>query len=171
MDYTTNLNLKKPAGTDNVKISDINENMDTLDSNIKTLQDKALTVTAGTWTPTATTGGGTVSASGNYYKIGKLVFVQFDMTLTANTSTDIITIGGFPFIAAQDAALTSYWCTSNLDTTSGDSDAFGVVANVKANTQTAQLRAWTDIGKDEELRWKSAGAGKMKFSGVYLATE
>lgn len=39
MEYTTNLNLKKPATTDNVKISDINENMDTLDSNIKSINE------------------------------------------------------------------------------------------------------------------------------------
>lgn len=41
MEQTTNLNLKKPATTDPVKISDINGNMDILDSNIKSLQDEA----------------------------------------------------------------------------------------------------------------------------------
>lgn len=38
--YTQNLNLKKPAGTDNVLISDINGNMDVLDAKAKNLDDK-----------------------------------------------------------------------------------------------------------------------------------
>lgn len=41
MEQTTNLNLKKPATTDPVKISDINWNMDILDTSIKSLQDEA----------------------------------------------------------------------------------------------------------------------------------
>lgn len=36
--YTTNLNLKKPAGSDNINIADINTNMDTIDSAVGTLQ-------------------------------------------------------------------------------------------------------------------------------------
>ena len=41
MEHTTNLNLKKPATTDPVKISDINGNMDILDTSIKSLQNEA----------------------------------------------------------------------------------------------------------------------------------
>ena len=44
--YTTNLNLKKPAGSENVAIGDINNNMDTIDqaygtlnSNVKALKN------------------------------------------------------------------------------------------------------------------------------------
>lgn len=35
VEYTSNLNLKKPAGTDTVLISDLNSNMDTIDAAIK----------------------------------------------------------------------------------------------------------------------------------------
>ena len=38
--YTTNLNLKKPAGSENVSIGDINNNMDTIDSAVGTLNDQ-----------------------------------------------------------------------------------------------------------------------------------
>lgn len=49
--YTTNLNLKKPAGSENVAIGDINNNMDTIDQAFGTLnsnitpKSKTLTVT------------------------------------------------------------------------------------------------------------------------------
>lgn len=38
--YTTNLNLKKPAGSENVAIGDINNNMDTIDQAYGTLNSK-----------------------------------------------------------------------------------------------------------------------------------
>ena len=37
--YTQNLNLKKPATSDNAKISDLNSNMDTIDTYCKNLND------------------------------------------------------------------------------------------------------------------------------------
>ena len=49
--YTTNLNLKKPAGSENVSIGDINNNMDTIDSAVGTLSDQIASV-SGTTTPT-----------------------------------------------------------------------------------------------------------------------
>jgi len=38
--YTTNLNLKKPAGSESVSIGDINNNMDTIDQAYGTLNSK-----------------------------------------------------------------------------------------------------------------------------------
>lgn len=40
MKYTSNLNLKKPDGTDIVDINDLNENMDILDTELARKQDK-----------------------------------------------------------------------------------------------------------------------------------
>lgn len=40
--YTTNLNLKKPAGSENVAIGDINNNMDAIDAAYGTLNSKML---------------------------------------------------------------------------------------------------------------------------------
>ena len=39
MNYTPNLNLKKPAKTDPVLIDDLNDNMDILDQEVKNVRD------------------------------------------------------------------------------------------------------------------------------------
>ena len=39
MDYTPNLNLKKPAKTDPVLIDDLNDNMDILDQEVKDVRE------------------------------------------------------------------------------------------------------------------------------------
>jgi len=39
VNYTPNLNLKKPAKTDPVLIDDLNDNMDILDQEVKGLRD------------------------------------------------------------------------------------------------------------------------------------
>ena len=39
MNYTPNLNLKKPAKTDPVLIDDLNDNMDILDQEVKDVRD------------------------------------------------------------------------------------------------------------------------------------
>ena len=39
MNYTPNLNLKKPAKTDPVLIGDLNDNMDILDQEVKGIRD------------------------------------------------------------------------------------------------------------------------------------
>jgi hypothetical protein len=39
VDYTPNLNLKKPARTDPVLIDDLNDNMDILDQEVKDVWD------------------------------------------------------------------------------------------------------------------------------------
>ncbi|MFJ8261398.1 hypothetical protein ACIQ4I_05490 [Rummeliibacillus sp. NPDC094406] len=44
MKYTEKLQLKKPDLTDYVNISDINENMDTLDTAVKELQDGSTSI-------------------------------------------------------------------------------------------------------------------------------
>lgn len=66
--YTTNLNLKKPAASDNVSIGDINGNMDTLDSAVAGKQDQhsaiTISVAANAWsnkTATVTVTGVTAS--------------------------------------------------------------------------------------------------------------
>ena len=42
--YTTNLNLKKPAGSENVAIGDINNNMDTIDAAYGTINSTIATI-------------------------------------------------------------------------------------------------------------------------------
>lgn len=62
--YTTNLNLKKPAGSENVAIGDINNNMDAIDTAYGTLNSKM---------PKTGTITGTTSASGNIAVAGRLL--------------------------------------------------------------------------------------------------
>jgi hypothetical protein len=66
----------------------------------------------GTWTPflvggTTTTYGYVI---GSYTKIGQLVYVQFDMTVTSIGNGSTNTIGGAPFSnLGNDALAVSYW--------------------------------------------------------------
>ena len=61
--YTTNLNLKKPAGSENVAIGDINNNMDAIDQAYGTLNSNMLKVD--TTTVTLSAKGSTVGAFSN----------------------------------------------------------------------------------------------------------
>jgi len=67
--YTTNLNLKKPAGSENVSIGDINNNMDTIDSAVGTLSDQIATTTGSVTFPTGASGEVYVEKSGNIVTI------------------------------------------------------------------------------------------------------
>jgi hypothetical protein len=66
----------------------------------------------GNWTP-ALVGGTTTtygSRIGNYTKIGQLVFIYFDMTVTSLGNGSVSTVGGAPFSNLGNEALTvSYW--------------------------------------------------------------
>ena len=66
----------------------------------------------GNWTP-ALVGGTTTTygyRQGNYTKIGQLVFVFFDMTVTSLGNGSVSTVGGAPFSNLGNEALAvSYW--------------------------------------------------------------
>jgi hypothetical protein len=61
----------------------------------------------GTWTPTATSGGGSIttySTTGTYTKIGDLVFVRGRILLTTvGTASGNLTVGGLPFTTSNTA--------------------------------------------------------------------
>ena len=53
--YTSHYNLKKPAGTEDINVNDINTNMDAIDAAIYSVSDKTqMTVLAANWTATQT---------------------------------------------------------------------------------------------------------------------
>ena len=53
--YTSHYNLKKPAGTEDINVNDINTNMDAIDAAIYSVSDKTqITVLAANWTATQT---------------------------------------------------------------------------------------------------------------------
>ena len=99
--YTSNLNLKKPAGSENVAIGDINGNMDTIDANLGPL------VGSTKWADWQTVNNYTNGESwnGSYYtKIGKVTYLRISVKgLTANTQTDIFTLpsGYRPLMATE----------------------------------------------------------------------
>ena len=72
-------------------------------SNANTLDDYE----EGTWTPTATSGGGSIttySTTGTYTKIGDLVFVRGRILLTTvGTASGNLTVGGLPFTTSNTA--------------------------------------------------------------------
>ena len=53
--YTSHYNLKKPAGTEDINVNDINTNMDAIDAAIYSVADKTqMTVLFANWTATQT---------------------------------------------------------------------------------------------------------------------
>ena len=81
--YTTNLNLKKPSGSENVAISDINGNMDTIDSAVGALQDRF----------------------GNY---SETAITSLDSVPVNTTGYNLFTGGAHP--AGGDGGSLCYWC-------------------------------------------------------------
>jgi|GEM_PF-4605315 len=78
--YTPNLNLKKPAGTDNVNIADINTNMDTIDANIHT-------ILSGTCATAAATAAKVVVLSGFVLEANEILEVVFANVNTVAAAT------------------------------------------------------------------------------------
>lgn len=65
----------------------------------------------GTWTPTVTSGSGSLTAytsSGTYIKVGKFVFVWFKFTITtAGTASGIANVASLPFTTANNGGTQS----------------------------------------------------------------
>ena len=90
--YTPNLNLKKPAGTENMNINDINGNSDIIDA--------ALVKTSGSLTTINTNI--TAAERARYNRFGKVVIIGLTFTVgTAISGTTDILFTGAP--AAQTA--------------------------------------------------------------------
>ena len=95
--YTTNLNLKKPAGSENVAIGDINNNMDTIDQAYGTLNGNITDMT--TRSNSAFTGGTGIAFSANPFIQRNVTVVpnaeaNFDITATDGIGSDVA-IGTF----------------------------------------------------------------------------
>jgi hypothetical protein len=97
--YTTNLNLKKPAGSENVAIGDINGNMDTIDTAFGVLNSNISTKTQDIYN------NGDVIA----YKSGNVVFVciTYGTYKCTEANGEVLTNAGASF------ALPSGWRPAN----------------------------------------------------------
>jgi hypothetical protein len=84
----------------------------------------------GTWTPVLAASSGSITsytASGTYTKIGRMVFIHMDATLTNNgTGTGAINVSGLPFTPTENAsgggrevAVVGYWASATLSSGSG----------------------------------------------------
>lgn len=90
--YTSNYNLKKPAGTENININDINGNMDIIDAALAKTNESLTTYNAN------------ISAAerARYNRFGKVVIIGLTFTIeTAISGTTDILFTGAP--AAQTA--------------------------------------------------------------------
>ena len=92
--YTTNLNLKKPDGTENINIADINNNMDTIDAAIGTTSTGTITktsrVTSGTLVDTV------CRKTGRIVNVSGRIHTITDSTVTASGAFFVIPEGFRP---------------------------------------------------------------------------
>ena len=108
----------------------------------------------GSWTPTVGTTSGT-NVSGEYTKIGRLVFIKsfIGWSTHSNTGTDTISIGGLPF--TPSGAGYAYIGDSrfiNLDSNMYSvgiyMDSSGVVFRENGDNQGAEPLKWSQVGND-----------------------
>jgi hypothetical protein len=89
----------------------------------------------GTWTPVLSPTSGAITsytASGSYTKIGRMVFVQMNATITNNgTGAGGISVNGLPFTAGADAsgggreiAVVGYWIEATITAGSNNMTLF-----------------------------------------------
>lgn len=136
--YTTNLNLKKPAGSENVAIGDINNNMDTIDTAYGTINSKL----------TATVESGNVIQVGSYYDSLSLIrfgdIKQISMVITGS-NTKVPATGSYVKVAGLPTSCKSLYgvatTMANLDghhfllrvTSSGDLELYNPVQDQAIN--------------------------------------
>ena len=90
--YTPNLNLKKPAGTENMNINDINGNSDIIDAALVKTNESLTTINTNI----------TAAERARYNRFGKVVIIGLTFTVgTAISGTTDILFTGAP--AAQTA--------------------------------------------------------------------
>ncbi len=129
---------------------------------------------SGTWTPAPTSGGPAFStASGTWYKIGKLVFIKGYIEISGHTTTESSSaIQGLPFTASEEAVLQVGYATLQLFANSARSDYMDGYAGlyVISGNKYAQIRG-QKYGRIYGQNWSTLGTGGMAFTGVYLTNE
>lgn len=120
---------------------------------------------SGTWTPQFGNSVGGSDASGQWYKIGKLVYVHGHIALnTASTVASRALIAGFPFKSAQKAFL---GLTNNTFVPNSNWPGFVGLEIVENSKQASFVllalgRVW------ESTNYSELGTGFIDFSGIYL---
>jgi hypothetical protein len=121
-------------------------------------QSTAIQQTTGTWTPTltfATTQGSQTYTTqlGNYVKTGKLVVLNFDIVLSANSGSGNVTITGLPFTSTDQ---TGYQGTLQSIDFAGSGDAEIYNGVVVGNSTTIALYCYYVDNPGGHLKLKRA---------------
>lgn len=133
------------------------------------------TYAVGTWTPTVV-GGSTAGTTtytlqtGNYIKIGRLVFLSFRIDITAATGTGAALFGGLPF-AIQNAVnepFGSFFITVGSAGWAWPAATTQLILNGKSNTSTMKVAA-QGTGSNTNFLQMSNNAATFEGSLVYMA--
>jgi hypothetical protein len=112
----------------------------------------------GTWTPTIVSGGGTISGTGRYTKVGRIVQFSIDAQLGGTRDGNTFIVGGLPF-TNLDWTACSFYCQTF--TPEGVQQASGLVQSTSTNLRVQTFGA-DAIGTD-------FGNGYANWSGCYAA--
>ncbi|MGB4776633.1 MAG: hypothetical protein WBP45_15755 [Daejeonella sp.] len=93
----SSINLPGNPTTSTSSLGTNNTNIATTAFVANAITANASAFTSGTWTPTNAVVGLVATPTGNYVKIGKLVFAQASFTVNTNSSSSAILIEGLPF--------------------------------------------------------------------------
>ena len=96
--YTTNLNLKKPAGTEDINIADINGNMDTIDAECGLVDISSYFTVNSTYCD-----------SFKAFKYGKVVFVSMYAKAGTTDQTNLVTNIQTQYRPKTNCALSTFW--------------------------------------------------------------
>ena len=136
--YTPKLNLKKPAGTEDINVADINGNMDIIDSTC------GLTDVTSHFTVNAT-----YCEGFHAYKIGRLIFVTMKAKAGTPDQSNLITNISTGYRPIGDTALNTFW----MNWTDAQKHIAAYVM-----TSAIQLRTVGDL----------EGSGGVLVSGCYM---
>ena len=123
--------------------------------------------TAGTWTPALNFGGGTTgltysARTGTYRKIGRVVLVEFEITLSAKgSSTGAATINTLPF-----APLNSIW--GGADAVTGFASIFGLHLGVAASGTAISVLVPSTTGRTAADDTNFSNTSRIRGTLIYI---
>jgi hypothetical protein len=112
----------------------------------------------GTWTPTIVNGGGTISGTGRYIKVGRIVQFSIDAQLGGTRNGNVLTIGGLPFVNVDWTAC-SFYCQQYFP--EGTQQASGFIVSTASELRVQNFGA-DAVGTD-------FGNGYANWAGTYAA--
>ena len=134
---------------------------DGLKFNSDTAADNALNdYEEGTFTPTSNNGLG--AAEGSYTKIGRQVTLHIRVTVDANTNSNAMVIGGFPFTPSMPSGLSNGSTPSGFGYISGSVINGGVQIHTRYNTAETNFYAY-----GTNLQRSHFSGRELRFGLVY----